>query len=185
MRFLSFLLLVFITQSVHSQEYGDWEKKYPEYKKIFELNKQLFEDSEKIRSQYKNLVNKNNKTKKDREKIDYLFEISMSFFNTSSITNVYGQSLLITFSSNLSIDKKSLHFNELCINLNYLLPSKTSSYKDSNSYKLPYIELGKEVGLDKSEQQLLSSGMDKQFELTRWMENTCKVSLNKEFWTVK
>ena len=179
------LILILFSVTGFSNEYGDWEKKYPEYKQIFQINKELYEDSQKLRDIHKSLISQTNKSKRDREKKEYLYEISSSFFNTHSLLNAYGQGLLFSYTSTLNIDKRSIHFHELCINLNYLLPTNTFSYRDSNSYKMSFIELGKELGINKSELNLISSGMDKQYELTKWMENICKSSLNQDFWKVK
>ena len=40
MKILFFIISIFVTNSVYSNEYGDWEKKYPEYKKIFDNKRQ-------------------------------------------------------------------------------------------------------------------------------------------------
>jgi len=180
-------LIILLSQSVFANGYGDWEKRYPEYKFIFSKNKDLYKSYESVRSISSKMVHeRKNTTKSDREIIEYLQNISNQFFTTYALMNVYGQTLVFSFSSTLDADKKSIHFNEACHNLNSLLPSKASNSKDKQSYKLSLIEWGKEVSISKSDLIIISNGLNEQYEISKWMESICSEAItNNKFWTIK
>lgn len=187
MKQLFIALIIFFSQSLFATGYGDWEKKYPEYKFIFSKNQDLYKSYETVDSIYAKMIReRKNTTKSEREHIEYLKEIANQFFATHSLMNVYGQTLVFSFSSNLDTNKKSIHFNEACRNLNSLLPSKPSNSRDSQSYKLSLIEWGKEISISKSNLTIISSGLDEQYEVSKWMERTCSEAItNNNFWTIK
>jgi hypothetical protein len=181
------VVIIFFSQSLFASGYGDWERKYPDYKFIFSKNQDLYKSYEAVYSISSKMIHeKRNTTKSDREIINYLRDISNQFFTTYSLMNVYGQTLVFSFSSTLDTNMKSLHFNEACSNLNSLLPSKPSNTKDRQSYKLSLLEWGKEISISKPNLTIISKGLDEQYEVSQWMEKTClEVTTNNKFWTVK
>ena len=191
MRILFLMFILSFTHSVQSNEYGDWEKKYPEYKQFFELNKQLDvnytkvdeireEIIKKLKLQKKQIVDK-----KDMDKLEYLDSIYNDSRKTHLIMSSFGQGLLLSFSSKLSNDLKRFHFHELCQNLVWTLPIRVSSYKNLDTYKNPKLEWGREVFMTNSDLKLISLTLEKEFELSKWMDKTCSDSLiDKKFWTV-
>ncbi len=187
MQKLFLALMIFTSQSLFASGYGDWEKKYPEYKFIFSKNQDLYKSYESVYSVHSKMIReRKNITKSEREIIEYLQNVSNQFFTTYSLMNAYGQTLVFSFSSTLDIDKKSIHFNEACQNLNSLLPVKPSNSKDLQSYKLSLIEWGKGVSISTSNLIIISNGLDVQYEVSKWMEKTCTEAItNKKFWTVK
>ncbi len=192
MRILFLFSIIFFSHSVHSNGYGDWEKKYPDFKNIFQVNKQLYDNSTKVSDIKEKIIqglkqrNDVVTQKKDREKLDYLYEVIENSRKTHSIMSSYSQGLLLGFTSTLSNEMKSYHFNELCQNLLWSLPSPVSTHKNIESYKFSIIQWGKEVSLSNSEMNLISLTLDSQYEVSKWMDVTCRESLsNKKFWTVK
>jgi hypothetical protein len=192
MRILFLVISLFFTNSVQSNEYGDWEKKYPEYKKIFEVNKQLYDNYTKVYEIKEKLIQRLNKQdkkivgKKDNDKLEFLNEIIDHSRKTHSMMISYSQGLLFGFTSTLSNEMKSYHFNELCRNLLWSLPSPVSIHKNVESYKYSTIQWGNEVSLSNSELNLISLTLDSQYEVSKWMDVTCRESLsNKKFWSVK
>ena len=191
MRVLFLIFFIFFSHSVQSNEYGDWEKKYPEYKKIFEVNKQLYDNYTKVDEIKEILIQRLNKQDKkiigkvDNDKVEFLNEVINNSRKTHSMMISYTQGLLFSFTSRLSNEMKRYHFNDLCQNLIWSLPSPVSIHKNLESYKYSIIQWGKEVNLTNSELNLVSVTLDKQYELSKWMDLTCKESLiNKKFWIV-